>query len=66
MTRGDAAGLVIRGAVEHDVPLVLSLIRELAEYERMGDQVVATEADLHRALFGATEPGGQHRRFGWL
>jgi GNAT superfamily N-acetyltransferase len=28
------------------------LIRELAEYERLLDQVVANEASLHRALFG--------------
>ena len=46
--------LVVRAAVEGDVPLVLALIKELAEYERMADQVVATEADVHRALFGAT------------
>ena len=35
------------------MPLVLSLIKELAESEQiMADQVVATEADVHRALFG--------------
>ena len=50
----DTTGLVIRPAAEDDVPLVLALIRELAEYEQMADQVVATEADVHRALFGAT------------
>ena len=43
----------IRPAVEADVPLVLALIRELAEYERIADQVTATEADLRRALFGS-------------
>ena len=43
--------LVIDPATEHDVPIVLTLIKELAEYERMADQVVATEADMHRALF---------------
>jgi GNAT superfamily N-acetyltransferase len=46
--------LVIRPAVEDDVPLVLALIKELAEYERMSDQVVATEADVRLALFGVT------------
>ena len=53
MSEVDAMGFVIRPAAEDDVPLVLSLIRELAEYEQMADQVVATEADVHRALFGA-------------
>ncbi len=36
----------------NDIPHLLQLIRELAEYERRLDQVVATEADLERALFG--------------
>ena len=44
--------LVIRPASADDVPLVLTLIKELAEYEQMADHVVATEADVHRALFG--------------
>lgn len=42
----------IRFAVPDDVPAILGLIRELAEYERLLDQVVADEAALHRALFG--------------
>ena len=50
----DTTGLVIRSAAADDVPLVLSLIKELAEYEQMADQVVATEANVSRALFGAT------------
>ena len=54
MTEADADELVIRPAATDDVPLVLALIKELAEYERMSDQVVATEADVRRALFGAT------------
>jgi GNAT superfamily N-acetyltransferase len=32
--------------------LVLAFIRELAEYERLADQVVASEADLSKALTG--------------
>ena len=43
---------VIRFATQDDVPAILSLIRELAEYERLLDQVVADEHGLHRALFG--------------
>ena len=42
----------IRFATPADVPAILGLIRELAEYERLLDQVVADEAALHRALFG--------------
>ena len=54
MSDTDTTGLVIRSAAADDVPLVLSLIKELAEYEQMADQVVATEANVSRALFGAT------------
>jgi len=39
-------------AVESDVALILELIKALAEYEQMADQVVITEADLGAALFG--------------
>lgn len=42
----------IRFATPEDVPAILGLIRELAEYERLLDQVVANVAALHRALFG--------------
>jgi GNAT superfamily N-acetyltransferase len=42
----------IRPAVASDVPTILQLIRELAEYERLTHEVVATEASLHHALFG--------------
>ena len=48
----DATPCRIRPAVEADVPLVLALIRELAEYERLADQVTAAESDLREALFG--------------
>ena len=44
--------LSIEPAVPDDVPLVLEFIRELAEYEKLADRVVATEADLRRWLFG--------------
>jgi GNAT superfamily N-acetyltransferase len=42
----------LRPAQEPDVPLLLSLITELAEYEKLEHEVVATEANLHAALFG--------------
>ena len=42
----------IRTATEADVPLILGLIRELAEYERLAHEVTATEDDLRESLFG--------------
>ncbi|MBC1231132.1 GNAT family N-acetyltransferase [Listeria booriae] len=45
------AELQFRFAAEGDVPLVLRFIKELAEYEGMLDQVVATEEALHEWLF---------------
>jgi GNAT superfamily N-acetyltransferase len=44
-------------AVASDVPLILELIKALAEYEQMADQVVITEADLRAALFGPRPAG---------
>jgi GNAT superfamily N-acetyltransferase len=45
-------GFGIDTATAGDVPVILALIRELADYERLSHQVVATEADLARSLFG--------------
>ncbi len=45
--------LAIVPARESDVPLILEFIRRLAEYERLSDEVTATEALLRDALFGA-------------
>ena len=42
----------IERATERDVSLILSLITALAEYERMADEVTATEAGLRETLFG--------------
>ena len=44
--------LTIDPATPDDVPLVLTFIRELAEYEELSDRVVVTEADLQRWMFG--------------
>jgi len=46
------ASLTVRPAAEHEVPEVLRFIRELAVYERLEHEVVATEAALRAALFG--------------
>lgn len=43
----------IRPATAHDVPTILQFIRALAEYEKLSDQVEATEAKLRTTLFGA-------------
>jgi GNAT superfamily N-acetyltransferase len=49
---------VIRAADPSDVPAVMGLIQALADYEREPDAVVATEADLHEALFGPDPSAG--------
>ena len=46
--------VTIRDATKDDVPLILSFIRELAEYEKLLDEVVATEANVTETLFGKT------------
>jgi GNAT superfamily N-acetyltransferase len=48
----DMTNFEIRTTTEADVPVILSLIRELAEYEREPNAVVATEAGLRDVLFG--------------
>lgn len=42
----------VRPALPTDVPLILRLVRELAEFEREPEAVVATEPMLESALFG--------------
>ncbi len=47
----------IRPATPADVPNILQFIRDLAEYERALDQVIATEADLLRDGFALAPDG---------
>lgn len=47
--------LAIRDAAREDAPLILRFIRDLADYERLRHEAVATEDDIVRDLFG-TEP----------
>lgn len=44
--------LVIRPATKSDIPALLELIRELAEYEKLTHIMVATEEQYNEALFG--------------
>jgi GNAT superfamily N-acetyltransferase len=46
------AELEIRPAVAEDVPLIFSFVKELAAYERLSHEVVATEDGLREELFG--------------
>src|SRR5262249_19187044 len=45
-------------ATRADVPVVLNMIRALAEYEKLSEHVVATETMLDRSLFGP-EPAAE-------
>lgn len=61
--------LHIEPATPADVPMILQLIRELAEFERLLHEVTATEEQLHEHLFapkpkaevimGRLQPGGE-------
>ena len=42
----------IVSATERDTPVILSLIKGLAEYERLAHEVEATEDGIHESLFG--------------
>lgn len=52
MSHESPAPIDIRPARESDVPVILSLIRGLADYERLAHEVVATEDLLRESLFG--------------
>lgn len=47
----DDKNIIFRYAEERDVPLILKFIKELADYEKMLDEVVATEELLKEWLF---------------
>ncbi|MDP1660349.1 MAG: GNAT family N-acetyltransferase [Phycisphaerales bacterium] len=48
--------LTVRPATPADVPTIVALVKELAEYEQAADQVVATDLSMLRALFPASGP----------
>jgi GNAT superfamily N-acetyltransferase len=45
------AAVTLRDATAADIPHLHRLLRGLAEYEKLLDRFIATEADLHKALF---------------
>jgi GNAT superfamily N-acetyltransferase len=51
-TATDIASFQIRSANKADVPVILSFIKKLADYERLSHEVVATEKLLLETLFG--------------
>lgn len=48
-----ASRVVVRAATRDDLPLIFSLIEEIADYERLSHEIDATPASIEEALFGA-------------
>ena len=48
----------LRAATPADTPVILACIRGLAEYERLADEAVGTEAQIRETLFG-TKPAAE-------
>ncbi len=46
------SGFEIKPATEADVPVILSFVKQLAEYEKLAHEVIATESSLRETLFG--------------
>jgi len=52
MNTNNNTSFSIRFATKQDVPLILAFIKELADYEKLLPEVVATESVLEETLFG--------------
>jgi len=52
MEKSEEINLNIRKASIDDVPLILKFIKELSVYEKMSEEVIATEDTLRETLFG--------------
>ena len=46
------SNFMIRTGTEEDAPVIFSLIKELAEYERLAHEVAASVDDIRKTLFG--------------
>lgn len=44
--------IFVRSATENDVPIMFALIKELADYEKLSDQISTSEEQLKNTLFG--------------
>jgi GNAT superfamily N-acetyltransferase len=44
--------IFIRSATENDVSVIFALIKELAEFEKLSDQIKTSEDELRNTLFG--------------
>jgi GNAT superfamily N-acetyltransferase len=53
MSAAAGSQVEVRAAAPGDVGLIMTMIAELAEYERLADEVRATDELLDRALFGS-------------
>jgi len=52
LAESTSSNIALRAAEERDVGVILGFIKELADYERLSHEVVATEALIRRHLFG--------------
>jgi len=52
MIKTNNPDIILRFAVENDTPIILNFIKELAEYEKLSDEVFANEEKLKETLFG--------------
>lgn len=51
--------ITLRPATPEDIPEILSLVRDLAEYERSPEEAKATASQMQRALFGDPKRDGK-------
>lgn len=52
MGKMEEKDLTVREARPEDVVAILEMVQELADFEKLGHEMVATEADYQESLFG--------------